>query len=98
MLRSIVDQQNPDQFTVTHNDVSNVQPKYIATKEQASNITEWSIYQGVSSNLIWFQVSFMDQLFHFPFFLQAISILTILKEAVETCCSTFCNSTENDSF
>lgn len=78
VLRSIVDQQNPDQCTVTHNVVSNVQPKSITTKDQASNITEWSICQGVSSYLIWFQVSSMDQLFHFLFFLQAISILTIL--------------------
>lgn len=78
MLQSIVDQQTPDQCTVTHNVVSNVQPKSITTKDQASNITEWSIYQGVSSYLICFQLSSMDQLFHFLFFLQAISILTIL--------------------
>lgn len=94
VLRSIVDQQTPDQCTVTHNVVSNVQPKSITTKDQASNITEWSIYQGVSSYLTWFQVSSMDQLFHFLFFCRLSAFLLFFKEAVETCCRFFfCNST-----
>lgn len=89
VLRSIVDQQTPDQCTVTHNVVSNVQPKSITTKDQASNITEWSIYQGVSSYLTWFQVSSMDQLFHFLFFCRLSAFLLFFKEAVETCCRFF---------
>lgn len=73
VLRSIVDQQTPDQCTVTHNVVINVQPKSITTKDQASNITEWSIF---IPNLV--SGVFHGSVIPLSVFLQAISILTIL--------------------